>query len=193
MRRLLLKLSEMISPWFGKIHFPFTHKKMSSKDYRSCKALMKNGMILLTNTDGELTSMLIPGFWSHVGMIVNPNEVIEAVGSGVRKVDLIDFILSRDYAVLLQPKWLTHEQMEEASIIAAANEGKSYDFEFSASTQSFYCSELAYYSYKMVDPTSPIELRDRLGQMTFVPQDFWEASNKFEIVWISESFRNKMK
>ncbi len=190
--KIMIDISNKISPFFGKIHFPFTRKMMTSKDYRSCKAVMRNGMILITNTNGELTSMLIPGFFSHVGMIVDPNTIIEATGKGVHKTDLIDFILSRDYAVLLKPKWLNYEQMDEAAMIAVANEGRPYDFEFSADTKSFYCSELAFHSYKMIDPSSPIELRNRMGQMTFVPEDFWRASQKFEIVWMSESFHNKM-
>lgn len=191
MRKILLKLSAWISPHLGKVHLPFTRKLITSKDYRECKSVMKNGMILVTNTRGELTSAIIPGFFSHVGQLISVNDVIEATGSGVRKTDLIDFLLSRDYAVLLKPKWLSESQMEEAARIAESLEGTGYDYEFSADSTQFYCSELAVYSYKQVDPNSPLELRNRMGQMTFIPEDFWRAADKFDIVWMSNSLKEK--
>ena len=191
MRKILLKLSAWISPHLGKIHFPFSRKLITSKDYRACKSVMKNGMILVTNTRGELTSAIIPGFFSHVASIISVNDIIEATGLGVRKTDLIDFLLSRDYAVLLKPKWLSESQMEEAARIAESLEGTGYDYEFSADSTQFYCSELAVYSYKQVDPNSPLELRERMGQLTFIPEDFWRASDKFDIVWMSDSLKEK--
>jgi len=153
---------------------------------------MKNGMILVTNTRGELTSAIIPGFFSHVGELISVNDVIEATGAGVHKTDLIDFLLSRDYAVLLKPKWLSEYQMEKAARIAESMEGRGYDYTFSADSEQFYCSELAVYSYKQVDPNSPLELRNRMGQMTFIPEDFWRAADKFDIVWMSKSFKEKL-
>ena len=191
MRRLLLKISALVSPVLGKIHAPYTRKKLKAKDYRECKSLMKNGMILLTSTRGELTTLFIPGQFSHVAMIVNQNTVIEATGEGVHTTDLIDFILSRDYAVLLKPIWLNEAELDQASKIALQFEGFKYDYYFSASTEQFYCSELAYMAFKEVNPESPIELRNRLGQDTFIPQDFWEAKGKFEVVWMSESLKEK--
>ena len=180
-----------MSPYFGKVHFPFSRKLITSKDYRACKSVMKNGMILVTSTRGELTTLLIPGFFSHVGSIISQNEIIEATGHGVVKTDLIDFLLSRDYAVLLKPKWLCDKQMEDAAKIAESMEGRGYDYEFSSDSTQFYCSELAMYSYKQVDPNSPLELRNRMGQLTFIPEDFWRAGDKFDIVWTSESLKDK--
>lgn len=190
LHRLLLKVVASFSKVAGKIHAPFTHKRMTSEDYRSMKALMKPGDILITSTRGELTTILIPGFWSHNAIVVDENSCVEAIGLGVVKTDLIDFILTRDYAVLMRPKNMSDEQLQKVADFTISKIGAMYDYEFESDNEQFYCSELAYRGLKEVDPKFPFELRERMGQMTVVPEDFWRAADKFDLIWSSKSFRN---
>lgn len=193
MKKMFLKVASKISKFLGKIHSPGSHKKIKSSDYRECKLVMKPGMVFVTKTNGEFANLFIPGFFSHAAEVTDMNTVIEAVTRGVQTNDLIDFFLTKDYIVLLRPKFLTEEQMKNSADWAVLQTGKSYDYEFSSDTEQFYCSELIFSSYKNNTEKFPLTLKNRLSQLTYVPNDFWIDSDNFEIVWMSNSMKEEIK
>ena len=193
MKKMFLKVASKISKFLGKIHSPGSRKKIKSLDYRDCKLVMKKGMVFVTLTKGEFANLFIPGFFSHAAEVADMNTVVEAVTHGVQTNDLIDFLLTKDYAVLLRPKFLTEEQMEKSADWALLQKGKGYDYEFSSDTEQFYCSELIFSSYKNNTENFPLTLKNRLSQLTYVPHDFWEDSDNFEIVWMSNSMKEEIK
>lgn len=181
--------------WFSenilsKLDNPFTHHYITSKDYRSLKEVCRPGTILLSRTKAEITNLVIPGFFKHAAMVVNENEVTEAIGVGVVRTDLIDFLMSKDYVIAIHPKFANPTQMEKAAKVAIAQEGKPYDFDIIMSDlKSFYCSELIFFSYDEVIGEMPFVPREILGRDTIAPSDFLGASDKFKVVWKSEKYK----
>lgn len=189
-QRLLVKASSVITPLISKVHSPWSKKLIHAYDYR--EAMKKNlpiGSVILTRTLGELSDPFIPGFWSHVAIYLGDGFVMEATTHGVVKTDIIDVLLTKDYAAAFVPLFALPEQMVAASKFAASQEGKAYDFEFATSDiQKFYCSELVYWAYEQAMNGEPeFTLRKVLGRDTVAPSDFAEAKDKWLCVWRSKS------
>lgn len=197
-RRKLLSLSRPILEWVGKLHFPFTHKKVTGKHYYDLYPHLKPGMVFITRIRGEISNYLIPGFYTHAAIYYGEDErgievVLEAVGEGVIKKDLISFLTSKDYVVALEPKSIQGPDI----MVAARNEalrqvGLPYDFQFEYSPshqEAFYCSELVWYSYESAcreNSVPPlIKPQISLGVPTVTPGDFLEKSG-FKVVWDSK-------
>jgi uncharacterized protein YycO len=202
-RAWLLNTVHPIVRWWGRLHFPFTHKMVTGTDYYAGWPSFRPGTIFLTRTRGEFSAALIPGFWTH-GAIYTPDPaqkidelVTEAVGVGVRREDLITFMTTKDYLVALEPKFLGANKdaiMARAAALATEQIGKpyDYDFEFQISDQkAFYCSELVWWSYDRAcaeaGVTSPFVPRKTMGEPTVTPNDIFSATSKFAVVWHSES------
>ena len=184
LRRLLLSALHPITVWVGETHMPWSRKKITGIDLFEVLSCVKPGMIFLTKTHGELTNLFIPGKWSHVGIYTGENTVVEAVGKGVIEKDLATFMLTKDEICLLAPAFITDEKrMKYAAEWCERQIGLPYDYDFYSNNKAFYCSELVYNAYKVVDPTSGFELRERLGVKTVLPDDFYRAREKWREVW----------
>jgi uncharacterized protein YycO len=185
-----LKLLNFLIPVtkiIGKLHAPFTHKKVDGIDVLSVGKLVKPGAIFLTYTRGELTNLFIPGEFSHLGICLDKLTVVEAIGKGVSEKDIISFMTSKDRVVLLYPNFCDEKAMERASLLASESVGKAYDYKFVPGNDAFYCSELAFYAYQSACGGSmPFEKRDRLGVQTVIPEDFYKAKNKWTVIWDSD-------
>jgi hypothetical protein len=134
----------------GTIHAPFSHKEVTSKDFAELLDLCAPGDIVLTHTKGELTNLLIPGFWKHAAMVSTDKDlVIEAVGQGVKRTCWFDFLRTKDYLVLVRPD-RTPQKRFDAARQAETLLGLGYDYEFESGDKEFYCSELVNVSYGLV-------------------------------------------
>jgi uncharacterized protein YycO len=191
MRKWILDLSVPITKLIGKLHAPFSVKYINGFDYFRVREKIVPGQIFLSRTRGMFSNNFIPGFFTHAAICIDSNTICEAVGEGVRANDIISFMLSKDYLVLLRPSFATPEQMQKAADFARENIGKPYDYEFQSDLKAFYCSELCFASYKeAMNGNSPLELRERLGDKTIVPSDIWAAKDKFSVVYQSEETKN---
>lgn len=162
---MLLKVVRPISKLIGMIHAPFSHKKVCAKDYHLIQGMALPGDILLSHTCGELTNYFIPGPWKHSAVMGFDGKVIEAVGSGVRMVDLFDFLRTKDYVAHLRPN-LGEAVRASAAVYALGCVGSGYDYEFESKDKEFYCSELVNTSYK----EAGFELVQ--GKARVLPSDF---------------------
>jgi len=186
LQRSLLKIVGICSKAMSQIHAPFTRKKISAKHYHAIRFKLRPGMVLLSQTEGELSSLFIPGFWAHAGIVSDNLTVIEATSHGVVQTDLIDFMMKKDVVCALEPLFANTEEMVQAMIVAQAQIGKPYDFELMQSDiEKFYCSELVYFAYDKAVQHSPFKLRTTLGRETVTPQDFYDAKKKFKQIWHS--------
>lgn len=187
------KLLDALTPELklvGEAHMPYTHKLVNGLDFYSVQKLIKPGMIWLTHIDGEASGLLIPGFWSHAAVAVDDRSVVQATGDqGVVITDLVSFLLSKDYVILLRPSFATDAQMGAAAAWAAKQVGAPYDYDFGGgTTKAFYCSELVWASYReAVGSDVPFMLEKTLGVDTVVPNDIAKAADKFPVVWLSAS------
>ena len=196
--RTLFNAIKPVTKMFGKMHFPFTRKLLTGKDYYFIYSLLKPGVIFVTRTRGEFTTFLIPGFWKHAAMYTphagTPDELVtEAEGIGIIETDFISFFLRKDYVAILEPKFLGDKKdqiMKRASEIANEQLGKPYDFDFKfqiSNNQAFYCSELVWWSYAQACMEFVVECpfvpRTKLGEETITPDDIALAESKFNLLW----------
>lgn len=201
LHKTLFSILKPITKFIGKVHLPYTHKKMSGMDYYSMFPLLKKGTIFLTRTEGEATTILIPGFWKHAAVYTPKSNalvdevVTEAVGEGVIENDLVSFLMKKDFVLALEPLFLGDKKeqiMGRAAEIAGEQMGKPYDYDFEfriSNNEAFYCSELIWWAYdkacKEFGIECPFVPRKRLGEATITPDDIAKAASKFQIVWDS--------
>ena len=183
-----LKLSVAISKFSAKIHMPYSRKKITGKHYYSAIQYLEPGIVMATRTDGELSNLGIPGFWSHIAIVTSNGSVIEATTHGVVETDLVSFFMNKDHIIALKPRFATREQRNKAVNLCLQQIGKPYDFEFASSDiKAFYCSELVTWAYNQACPDFPFKTRSVLGRDTVIPSDFPDAKAKWMPVWASNS------
>lgn len=187
-RRWILRAVYPISSRIGKVHMPFSRKKIRSKHYRQMTQLLEPGMGILTTTNGEFANAFIPGDWSHIGgycgCIDEPGLrwMVEAIGKGVVETDLIDFSLTKDRIAIVKPKFATSEQMDFSGRWMHSQKGKPYDMQFASGHKAFYCSELYAESYVVQGIEIPWKVSETMGVKNPVPQDFFDNPDAWEIV-----------
>ena len=174
-----------ITKAIGKVHAPFSHKRVTGPDVFSVQKKMIPGTILLSYTRGELTNLFIPGTFTHAAIALDERWIVEAVGDGVRQNDIISFMTSKDRVVALYLKGPPSNVMERAAGLASISIGAPYDYLFESGNRAFYCSELVQWCYQRSGMTN-FTRRSRLGVDTIVPDDFYKASDKWELVWDSD-------
>jgi uncharacterized protein YycO len=153
---------------------------------------LKVGDILLTSST-TCISRLIKWWtisrWSHVGIYVGNNFVIEATWPRVRKVTLMTFLESCDrVTVLRHSKWttLTEDQVQQFLGFLESKIGKPYDWRGLVSficrksiqnKSGYFCSELVSEAFSLVG--IPIE---RKKPAWTSPEDI-HSSLILDIVW----------
>lgn len=183
--RMLLNFVSNTTQFISKFKVPYLDRQIKSKDYRLIQPLLVPGQTILSRKNGELSTLLIPGYWTHAALIKDKYTVIEATTKGVIETDLIDFLMTKDAVVVLKPKFATLEEMANAVKVAYAQIGKPYQFDMEFSVKdihAFYCSMLCYYSYLKSCAVMPFVLKKTLGIETVAPSDFVLAVDKFEVV-----------
>lgn len=117
-------------------------------------AIAKPGDILLSHENQRLTSLFIKGFWDHAAIVSSRGTVIEAVGTGVREVDLEEWLFKKDYVKLIRT-YLSDAVCLSAGIASLEFIGFKYNFTFSwlnpfhfeRERAGVYCSQLVYSCY----------------------------------------------
>ncbi|ADV65541.1 YiiX/YebB-like N1pC/P60 family cysteine hydrolase [Desulfurococcus mucosus] len=107
----------------------------------------------------DLTSKLIPGYWSHVGMVVWFDSargdwiVVESLPDGGVQLNPLKSFLSRYDTVAVLRVATTDYIRSRAVAFALSQLGKPYDWGLYTKQvygSSYYCSELVWASYKAV-------------------------------------------
>lgn len=186
-RRMILNILHPIAIAIGKFHLPYTVKNtwlLEDKTLNTLYSLLQPGDVLLSRIEGVPTNLFIPGEWKHAAIYVGNGNVVEAVGKGVVQKHISKFVLSKDKVIMMRPTFCDEKTRVKASMFASKQIGLPYDYNFKAGNKAFYCSELigAAYAHAM-NGRSPFVQRVSLGVSTYVPQDFFNAVEKFEVVW----------
>lgn len=199
LHRILLDFLKPFLHWASGKHLPFTHKKITGKQYYKVLPLLKPGHIFVTKIHGELTSIIIPGYWSHAAIytpmvIGNINEfVTEAEGPGVVQTDLVSFLLSKDEFMVLEPNGIPDYVQSMAADLANRQVGKPYDYQLvmifgDEMPKAFYCSGLVWWSYdkacKEFKFPSPFIAKRELGVLTISPDEIANSGN-FRVIFDS--------
>jgi uncharacterized protein YycO len=175
LRTNLLHYSRPLTVAMSKIALP--NKKITGQTYFDIKKQVSliPGLIFLTHTDWELSNWFIPGSWEHAAIMLDNETIVEAVTSGVRKIDLISFLTSKDGVCILKPSFCGLTEMLSAATWAAGMEGLPYDYELCPGDRAFYCSELVFEAYNTsIKGPLPFERTKTMGEYTYSPQNFYD-------------------
>ena len=189
-RRLILNTLHPLIVWYGDLDWPFSKRKVTGRIFRKGNSKLRAGDIIVTRKLGEPTNPFIPGFYTHSMLYLGNSTVIEATGLGVHKTDILDALMTKDYFAVIRPKFCT---LTECKLIAnyaskLHNLNIAYDYGFEPDNGAFYCSELIYFCYEhILEHRFPFEMRQTLGVYTVTPQDYYNATKKFEIIFESKN------
>lgn len=136
---------------------------------------VESGAVILSLGYGHIGNVLIPGHWSHAALVVDDEWVIEALGRGVVKTRLKDFLKTKDEICVMLPKFADISQQVDAVIEAEKLVGMPYDWEFEPNDEQFYCFELVWHAYDTVIEDCPFQRRKIFGVETILGDDFIES------------------
>jgi len=181
---------------FGTLRIPFKKKLITQNDINDCIKFLDShkqpsGLVFLSRIKGSFTNLLIPGFWTHTAMWIERPYLMESVvHNGVQPIALAKFMEAKDYVCIMEPLFATSEQMVAAANWVANQKGKPYDKEMAHDLRALSCCELVGDGYiETMGDACPFVPRERFGEPTFVPQDFYNAKEKWKMVWSSKSWQ----
>ena len=127
-----------------------TKDKVTAKHMRAVMSQARAGDLIFRRQGRTLGTAIIPGHYSHVGIMSSPTTVIHSLGDGVVEEDILDFMRT-DALGLMR---VNNKDWESAAVdFAKECLGRPYDYIFdSDDKRALYCSELAMYCYPKVFP-----------------------------------------
>lgn len=131
------------------IRFSMYYTSLRGDKYHALYKRLKPGDVILTIDKKKLTSLLIPGSFSHAAMCVSLDqswEVSEMTHDDYTKSTFFDICKESDQVVILRPQ-LSEDQIKDAIDKCKSFEGCEYDSLFKLGVKALYCSELIYESY----------------------------------------------
>ena len=146
----IIKISKY-PPFMYIDHEPY---EVSARHIRMCEKFIKPGDVILRRYNGSILSWFIPGRFSHSGIYIGDGMIVHALGNGVQKQDILDFLRCDGYAVLRCNKPDAEDIAKKACEIAVSYIGRDYDYDFDVCedydnidevqkrTASVYCHEL---------------------------------------------------
>ena len=144
----ILNLATPLVKYLGKVHLPFTVKKIDGEFYFKYLKKLKPGDVILSTTKGQLSNLYNPTKFKHCAMYLGEIDgipyVIEATAKGVIKTDLVTHFLTKDEIKILRPVFLNaidHKFINENAY--QIFQGTAYDYMFTKGNNSYYCYELA--------------------------------------------------
>lgn len=143
----LLKVTNPLVKLSGKIHVPFSRKRVTGVEYYKIRNMIRPGTVLLTKTDGELSNIINPEKIKH-GMMYCGDVfgtgilyVVEATSKGVHFTDLITALTTKDRVVGCDPEFLTEHDRNLLPQVAKGFVGIKYDWGFTDGDDALYCFE----------------------------------------------------
>ena len=171
MKKFILFLVAPISKFISLFSIP--ERKMDDLELEQLKAFIIDGDCLVSRSDYELSNIFMPGEWKHVALYYK-GHVYESVTGGVRKTPIEEFFYKKDQIGLCR----LHKEIDFSLAIPFLDStiGMPYDWSFSGKNDKYYCSELAYKAYSLVDETFTKTFISSyyFGEMVIRPTDMWK-------------------
>jgi uncharacterized protein YycO len=172
----------------GKTHMPWSHKRIKNAEVKALKKLCRPGDVIVTRTEGELSDLVIPGYFKHAALVLDQDTVIEATGRGVHASDIVDFLMSKDEIALLRPLFATADESDLAAGFARMLVGRPYDYQLDPANEAYYCSEVILVAYdKATAGRSPIKLTDKLGVGVVEPESLYRDTKNFQVLFATNA------
>lgn len=184
--KLIYRVIGFLSKLIIKFKVPWVTKHIEYADVDFIqKCHLQEGDIILTRTNGWLSTLIIPGYFSHLAIYIGGGYIIDATTNpGVSIRYLADLCLKADSVAIMRCKDLTELQIQVGLSFIYRQQGKPYDFEMELKDDSArFCSELGMLYVNKAKGFEYIEARETLGIPTFTPNDCYLARKKFELIW----------
>ena len=162
------------------IRFTTYYTNLRGKKYHALYQQLIPGDVILTIDKKKLTTLLIPGEFSHAAMCVSLDadwEVSEMTHSDYTKSCFFDICKESDRVVIMRCKKITDEQLSNAIAKCKSLQDATYDAEFSLGIKELYCSELIYVSYENNLIEANLEDFVGLGRDYISPVGLYHAKN----------------
>jgi uncharacterized protein YycO len=146
--RLYRYLLKHVIPY---IRFTTYYTNLRGAKYHQLYNVLKPGDVILTIDKKKLTTLLIPGEFSHAAMSVSLDEkweVSEMTHTDYTKSTFFDICKESDRVVIMRCKTCDEAAITKAIEKCRSLDGAKYDVEFSLGIHALYCSELVYQSYE---------------------------------------------
>ena len=145
MKKLLSLIVPPIAKFIALFHKP--DDITTSSDYEQLRSIIRNGDILVSRTDWELSNLIMPGYWKHCA-VYKDGYVYEAVTKqGVRKILVEEFFFKKDHIGLCRNSdYLPSEDdLSHGFKFLDSELGESYNWSFELDVNNKNCcSQLAY-------------------------------------------------
>lgn len=167
------------------------YTKMRGWIYHRGYALLEPGDLILTRDKAKLTTSIIGGRWSHIGMCVSKDgvyEVAEMTHKDFTKSTFADLCFEADEVAIIRCMDMDEDYIKEMISRCLEMENAKYDVQFKLGEEFLYCSELVYHSD--FEKRWDINTEDMvgLGHEYVSPTAYWNAKNK-EVIWLSSAER----
>ena len=162
------------------IRFTTYYTSLRGKKYHALYEKLKAGDVILTIDKKKLTTMLIPGDFSHAAMCVSLDknwEVSEMTHDDYTKSCFFDICKESDRVVIMRTREATDTQIFNAIKKCKSFEGVEYDSEFTMGISALYCSELVYQAYENNLIQADLEDFVGLGRPYISPVGLYKAKN----------------
>ncbi len=167
---------------------------------RKAMAIAKKGDIFVRRYRNYLDGYFIPGRFSHSGIYVGGGIIIHAMGDGVQKIDILDFLRCDGFAILrpIEKDGMDMKELtDKAASIAHSYLGNEYDFDFEIEKadpgkkpkEKVYCHEMTRKCYPDLDiPLVKPSLWNgmiRMNKDQVLAQSFFDSED-IEVVYDSD-------
>ena len=177
------------------IRFTTNYTSLRGWKYQRGYKLLKPGDILLTIDHHKLTTILVPGLFSHAAMCVAKGdewEVSEMTNTDYTYSCFFDICKESDRVVIMRCKDFDEEYTKKVVNKCKSFKGTKYDVEFNLGIKALYCSELIYHSD--FEHRLHVSLEDiaSIGREYISPTGLFKAKN-VDVVWDSDTEKENVR
>ena len=144
------------------IRFSMYYTKIRGHKYHALYDRLEPGDVILSSDNRKLTTLLIPGEFSHASMCVSVSKPVENYSRGIldtwevsemthhdyTKSAFFDICKESDRVVIMRYTEPNAEVISSAIARCKSFSYAEYDVEFDLGVKALYCSELIYQSYE---------------------------------------------
>ena len=170
------------------IRFSTYYTSLRGWKYHRGYRLLRAGDIVLTTDRKKLTTLLIPGEFTHAAQCIDMFsewEICEMTHENFTKSCFFDLCKEADRVVILRCRDFDHAYVKQLVEKCRSFQDAVYDLQFDLGVKALYCSELVYQSD--FERRLQVSLEDLagLGRPYISPTGLYHAKN-VDVVWDSD-------
>jgi hypothetical protein len=176
------------------IRFTTYYTSLRGWKYHILYKYLEVGDIVLTIDKKKLTTLLIPGEFSHAAMCVSKDgiwEISEMTHSDYTQSCFFDICKESDRVVIMGVKDATYEDVLKAVNKCKSLENSKYDTLFELGIESLYCSELCLVSWGNDKLKANLDDLAGLGRPYLSPTGLYKANGLYVKIDSSKLIKEK--